>query len=105
MPFSDRRFLTATVLLLCVSCSNDNSSTPTTPAPSCTVSAGAITASAFGAAGGSGGARHGASGARGRRRAARLSSRFNSLRRGGTVAFTVAVSRRAGPRSPSRASR
>jgi hypothetical protein len=55
MAYFDRRFLTAAVLLFfitSVGC-KDSTSTPTT-APSCTVTAGTITASAFGAAGGTG---------------------------------------------------
>lgn len=53
MPFLNRRLLAATALLLvAVACSKDKNTSPTTSAPSCTVTAGTISTSSFGAAGG-----------------------------------------------------
>ena len=94
MLFSDRRLLTAMVLLLGVACSNNKSSTTNTTAPSCTVSAGTITASAFGAAGGTGSVP--VTAATGCTWTAASSATFVAISSGasgngnGTVAFTVA---------------
>ena len=58
MAYLDRRFLAATVLLLVITCAgcknNTSTATNTTTVPSCTVTAGTITTSAFGATGGTG---------------------------------------------------
>src|SRR6266446_3431744 len=94
MLLPDRRLLTAMVLLLVVACSNNKSTTPNTTAPSCTVSAGAITASAFGAAGGTGSVP--VTAATGCTWTATSSATFVAISSGasgsgnGTVAFTVA---------------
>lgn len=53
MLFTGRRLVAAAVLLLCAACSKDTPNTTTT-APTCTVTAGAITASSFPATGGTG---------------------------------------------------
>jgi hypothetical protein len=56
MAYLDRRFLTGTVLLLVIASvgCKDDKTTSTTTAPTCTVTVGAITASAFSATGGTG---------------------------------------------------
>jgi len=96
MAHSDRRFLTATILLLaitCAACSKDSTSTATTTPPSCVVTAGAITASAFSAAGGTGSVP--VTAAAGCAWTASSSATFVAITSGatgngnGTVAFTV----------------
>jgi hypothetical protein len=97
MAYLNRRFFTATILLLVITCvgCKDDKSTATTTAPTCTVTAGSITATTFGAAGGTGSLS--VTAGTGCAWTATSSATFITISSGatgngnGTVAFTVAA--------------